>query len=137
MVALFSATYAGVLEDVLEERTSVHDLATNDMIGFINELAKIGKKDLAMELVDRSKNSPKHRETINAIEAATEVFCGDLIELIADFSVGSQIEGLDLNEVIPVTFFERKTLLSMAVSKQKRPNVLFFPLPFLSPICWR
>ena len=131
--AIFSVAYA-----------SVHDVAPDRMIGVLHKLVERGLKERyrswgqgfsihsAMELVDRSKASPKKKETATAIEAAQTGVPGDLSSLIADFAVGPRVDVLDLDEM-----FDNRILLIMAVLKQKRPNAIFLPLPFLSSICWQ
>ena len=108
--AMFSVAYASVLNDVIEGRTFVHDLAPDDMIGVLHGLVQRGRTDLAMELVDRSKASPKHKETATVIAAAATALPEILHETIADFVVGPRIDDLDLDEMI-----DDKTLLIMAV----------------------
>ena len=130
--AMFSVAYASVLNDVIKGRTFIHDLAPDDMIRVLHTLVVRGRTDLAMELVDRSKASPKHKETDTVIAAAATGLPQVLHELIADFVVGPRIDKLDLDEMIA-----DETLLFRAVLKQKRPNAIFLPLPFLSSICWQ
>ena len=111
MAALFSPVFAGFLEDVINGKPSVHDLLPEKMIEVLNALLEMGKTDLVMQLVDRSKDSPKREETIEAILAATD-FCPGIVNLIGDFSVGIRIDDLDLNEETT----GGKLLLTTAVS---------------------
>jgi len=99
IAVLFSAAYADVL-DVIEGRTSIHDVEPNDRIEILNELVERERTDLAMDLVHRCRATSKQEETMTTMKAAQSVL-GDQVgpfELIADLVVGPQID-LDLDAI--------------------------------------
>ena len=82
-----------------EPEITVHDIPEENVNEFLHLLIdEDDGEDLMMELIFRSKESPKHNDIATLLsDVVPDVFVKGIAELCTDFVVGPQIGALDVN----------------------------------------